>query len=457
MEEFNCRTIPGAEPDLPALPHSDEAEQQIIGRLVLDNEAWIEVSDIISVEDFFQGIHRLIFRHIINLLDKGMVADVVTIFDSMQRSHGIDPTEENEYLKRIVDNTPCTSRIRHYVDIVRDNSIRRSLIDACDVTKRNALQPLGRDAKQILDEAQARIFCLGEETVRSRVPVTSLSGALGQISERVREQSDCNSIATGFIDLDNMISGLQRGDLIAIAGPPGVGKTALSLNITEHVSLDLGLPVLIFSLKFSVHQLALRFLASKARVDLAKLKSAALNDEDWSELSPALDQLRSAKVFINQDGMIDPVALRACARRVHRHCNGLGLIVIDSLQRIGGHQVAVNRQDELRSISQMLKALAKELNVPVIVLSQLPRKFDKGSEQPLANLDLRDLGAIDQIADLVMLLYRDEYDLAKASMDEAVTQVRICKNRNGPTCDLGLVFAKKYCRFENMDRADTSD
>jgi len=190
MEKSSHRTIPGVEPDSRALPHSDEAEQQIIGRLLLNNEAWIEVSDMISVDDFFQDIHRVLFRHISNLLDKGTVADINSVFVSMQELHGIDPTEEIAYLKDVIDNTPCTSRIRHYVDIVRDNSIRRSLIDACDVTKRNALQPLGRDAKQILDEAQARIFCLGEETVRSRVPVSSLSGALGQISERVREQSD---------------------------------------------------------------------------------------------------------------------------------------------------------------------------------------------------------------------------------------------------------------------------
>lgn len=438
------------------LPHSIEAEQQIIGSLLLDNEVWIEIFDLISAEDFFQESHRCIFRHIIKLLESGVAADVGSVLDSLLRSRENGEAGGLPYLDELVRNTPSTRHIRSCVDIVRDNAVRRSVIGVCDVVTGLALKP-GHDTKQLIDEAQAHIFALSEGGAKYiPTPIETLSGALGQVVERGRERSDRNHIATGFIDLDNLTSGLKRGDLITIAGFSGVGKTALAMNIAANVGVDLGLPVLIFSLELSVHQLALRFLASKAQVDLAKLKSSTLNDDEWGKVHLELDQLRSVKVFINHTGFNNPVLLRACARRVNRRCKGLGLIVIDGIQMIGSPQLSGNYADKLCLISQMLKALAKELDVPVIVLAQLPRKLGEESEQLPAMSDLRELGALDQVADLVMLVHRDEHDLKKETMNKAITEVRISKNCNGPTGEFSLVFSKSHCRFENMERGERS-
>jgi replicative DNA helicase len=439
-------------------PHSIEAEQSVIGGLLLDNEAWIKVGDVITDRDFYRDDHRRIFRHITALLEKDRAADVVTVFESIEKSNETDQTGGLGYLGEIANATPSAANIRHYAAIVREKAILRSLISTCDDIAGQAFNSSGRDVEEILDDAERRIFEIAEARAHSRREMETLSGALGQAVDRISELLDRNNpdevtgIATGYIDLDNMTSGFQRGDMIVIAGRPSMGKTALAMNIAEHVAVDLGLPVLIFSLEMSAPQLALRFLSSRARVDLAKLRSAKLTDEDWDRVTVGLGHLHKTTVRIDENGMITANELRARARRVHRECKGLGLIVIDYIQMIASPQMNENRANELGGITRLIKGLAKELNVPVVALSQLSRKVEERTDKRPMMSDLRESGAIEQDADLIMLIYRDDYYTKEMSKEPGVTEVIIGKHRNGPTGDVRLAFLKEYCRFENLAR-----
>ena len=439
-------------------PHSVEAEQSVLGGLLLDNEAWIKVGDLITDRDFYRDDHRRIFRHINGLLEKDRAADVVTVFESIEKSNEIDQAGGMGYLAEIANGTPSAANIRHYAEIVREKSVLRSLISACDDVASTALNSSGRDVDEVLDNAERRIFEIAEAGAHSRRKMETLSGALGQAVDRISilwDQGNTDrvtGIATGYTDLDNMTSGFQPGDMIVIAGRPSMGKTALAMNIAEHVGVDLHLPVLVFSLEMSAPQLALRFLASRARLDLSKLRSANLTNDDWAKLTEGLRVLHNTKIHIDENGMITPNELRARARRVHRECKGLGLIVIDYIQMIVSPQNNENRATELGGISRLLKGLAKELNVPVVVLSQLSRKVEERTDKRPMMSDLRESGAIEQDADLIMLIYRDDYYTKEASREPGVTEVIIGKHRNGPTGDVHLTFLKEYCRFENLAR-----
>lgn len=441
-------------------PHSIEAEQSVIGGLLLDNEAWIKVGDVITDRDFYRDDHRRIFRHITGLLEKDRAADVVTVFESIERANEVDQTGGLGYLGEIANATPSAANIRHYAAIVREKAILRSLISSCDDIAGQAFGSR-RDVEDILDDAERRIFEIAEARTNSRRQMETLSGALGLAIDRISELYDRDNpdqvtgIATGYIDLDTMTSGFQRGDMIVIAGRPSMGKTALAMNIAEHVAVDLGLPVLIFSLEMSAPQLALRFLSSKARVDLAKLRSAKLTNDDWDRVTVGLGHLHKTTVRIDENGMITANELRARARRIHRECKGLGLIVIDYIQMIASPQNNENRANELGGISRLIKGLAKELDVPVIALSQLSRKVEERTDKRPMMSDLRESGAIEQDADLIMLIYRDDYYTKEMSKDPGVTEVIIGKHRNGPTGDVRLAFLKEYCRFENLARRGT--
>ena len=444
--------------DLRLPPHSIEAEQSVIGGLLLDNEAWIKVGDLISDKDFYRDDHRRIYRHITQLLDRSRAADVVTVFASIEKSNEMDQTGGLAYLGEIANATPSAANIRHYAVIVREKSILRSLITACNDVAGAALNSRGLEVEDILDDAERKIFAIAENSARSNRQTATLSGALGEAIERISELFDRDNadavtgVSTGYIDLDSITSGFQRGDMIVIAGRPSMGKTALAMNIAEHVGVDLQLPVLIFSLEMSAPQLAMRFLSSRARVDLAKLRSGKLRDEDWDRLTVGLDRLHNTRIHIDEDGMITVNELRARARRIHRECKGLGLIVIDYIQMIAGTQSTENRANELAGISRLLKGLAKELDVPLIALSQLSRKVEeRGDKRPMMS-DLRESGAIEQDADLIMLIYRDDYYTKELSKEPGVTEVIIGKHRNGPTGDVRLTFLKEYCRFENLAR-----
>lgn len=439
-------------------PQSVEAEQCVLGGLLVDNDAWSRMGDVLTEQDFYRDDHRRIYRHIIRLMEKSQPADVITVSESIEATNETDQTGGLAYLGEIANSTPSAANIRYYAGIVRERAILRHLIRACDDISGLAFRTGGRDASDILDDAERRIFEIAVAGSRSRKGVIPIREALGEAVDRVSalydraNPQDVTGIATGYVDLDRMTSGLQPGDMVVVAGRPSMGKTALAMNIAEHVGVDLGLPVLVFSLEMSASQLALRFLASRARVDLAKLRQANLTDGDWDRLTEGLAKLHPAPIDIDENGMITVNELRARARRVHKQHGKLGLIVIDYIQLIATPQSADNRATELGAISRLIKGLAKELEVPVLVLSQLSRKVEERTDKRPMMSDLRESGAIEQDADLIMMLYRDDYYTKEMSKEPGVTEVIIGKHRNGPTGDVKLTFLKEYCRFESLAR-----
>ena len=435
-------------------PHSIEAEQALIGGLLLDNTGWDRIADAVSEGDFYRDDHRRIFRHIGKLCQMAKAADVVTVFESIEKSNEVDQTGGLSYLAEIAHSTPTAANIRRYAEIVRERSVLRKLVTVGDEIAGQALNPAGRDVRDLLDEAERRIFEIAEAGALSSqgfVPIQPLVGEVVQQIEMLLardSQSDITGLPTGFTDLDKLTSGLHPGDMIVVAGRPSMGKTAFALNIAEHVGVDLRLPVAIFSLEMSGPQLATRFLSSVGRIDQSKLRNGKLTDEDWDRLTHALGKLHDAPIHIDETGAINPTELRARARRLHRQCGKLGLIVIDYLQLMSTGRNVENRATELSEISRSVKALAKELQVPIIALSQLSRKVEERNDKRPLMSDLRESGAIEQDADIIMMMYREEY-YNKDTQDKGSAEVIIGKHRNGPTGTVRLTFLGEYTKFQN--------
>lgn len=445
-------------PNIPLMPHSIEAEQSVIGCLLLDNETWNEVCELISGPDFYLDDHRCIFQHIAALMKKDVPANVASVFESIQISGEAYQTGGESYLKEIANTPQAVANIRYNALIIKEKSMLRSLIGACDEIARTALNGGERDCGQILDEAASRIFEIVEANPRSRWKLETLSDALDGAMAQIKKlgaystRNAVTGIATGYIDLDKITSGLQRGAITVIAARPRMGRLPLAIGIAEHVGFDLCLPVIIFSLDTSAQQLALRFLSSRARVNLARLRSDHLTEEDEAKLTSACEQLHDAKIYIRENDRITFPELRAQARRLHRKCMGLGLVVIEDIQMIASLQTTENRANELQNISYQLADLAKELDVAIIVLSDLPKEVEKRPDKRPLMSDLRDLRGIEKGADLVLLLYRDEYYTGVQSKCPGVTEVYIGKHRNGRAGDLRLIFQEEYCRFDNLVR-----
>lgn len=451
------QTPPTADAEVAALrlpPHSVEAEQSLIGGLLLDNSAWDRVADIVSESDFYRDDHRRIFRHIGKLVQRGRPADVVTVYESIEQSNEIDQTGGLAYLGEIANSTPSAANIRRYAEIVRERAILRQLVSVGDEIAGNALNPAGRDVKQILDDAERKIFEIAESGQRDKGGFVPIQPLLGEVVERMEallardNPSDISGLPTGFIDLDGMTSGLQGGDMIVVAGRPSMGKTAFALNIAEHVGVVLRQPVAIFSLEMSGPQLAARFLSSVGRLDQSKLRNGRLNDDEWGRLTEALGRLHEAPIHIDETGAINPTELRARARRLHRQFGKLGLIVIDYLQLMSASGYGENRTTEISEISRSIKALAKELQVPIVALSQLSRKVEERIDKRPLMSDLRESGAIEQDADIIMMMYREEYYKADTP-NKGVAEVIIGKHRNGPVGTVKLTFINEFTRFEN--------
>ena len=448
---------PQPDPQLVALklpPHSIEAEQSLIGGLLLDNTAWDRVGDAVSESDFYRDDHRRIFMHIRKLVETGRPADVVTVFESIDKSNEVDQTGGLSYLGEIANNTPSAANIRRYAEIVRERAVLRKLVTVGDDISASALSPAGRDVKQLLDLAEQKVFEIAETGNRNAMGFVSIRPLLGEVVERVQQlydrddPSDITGTPTGFTDLDRMTSGLQPGDMIVIAGRPSMGKTAFALNIAEHIGVDIGLPVAIFSMEMSGPQLAMRFLSSVARIDQTKMRSAKLSDEDWDKMTVALGKLHDAPIHIDETGAINSTDLRARARRLHRQCGKLGLIVIDYLQLMSSTKDGENRATEISEVSRSIKALAKELQVPILALSQLSRKVEERNDKRPLMSDLRESGAIEQDADIILMMYREEY-YKPDTQEKGVAEVIIGKHRNGPTGVVKLTFLGEYTKFVN--------
>ena len=435
-------------------PHSIEAEQSLIGGLLIDNAAWDRIGDVVRETDFYRDDHRRIFRHIGKLIQNGRPADVVTVYESIEASNEVDQTGGLAYLGEIANSTPSASNIRRYAEIVRERAILRQLVTVGDEIAGNALNPAGREVKTLLDEAEQKIFQIAEAGNRNNGGFVAIQPLLGEVVERMESllardsQSDITGVATGFVDLDRMTSGLQPGDMIVVAGRPAMGKTAFALNIAEYVGVEQRLPVAIFSLEMSGPQLATRFLSSVGRIDQSKLRTGRLTDDEWDRMTVALGKLHEAPIHIDETGAINSTDLRARARRLHRQFGKLGLIVIDYLQLMSSNRDGENRATEISEISRSIKALAKELQVPIIALSQLSRKVEERNDKRPLMSDLRESGAIEQDADIILMMYREEY-YKPDTQDKGTAEAIIGKHRNGPVGTVRLTFIGEYTRFEN--------
>jgi replicative DNA helicase len=436
-------------------PHSVEAEQSLLGGLLLDNAAWDRVADLVSEVDFYRDEHRRIFQHIARLMELGKPADVVTVFESLDKSGDAQNAGGLAYLGELANNTPSASNIRRYGEIVRERAILRKLVTVGDSIAAGALAPAGRDASLILDEAESKILAIRDEGARQEAGFIAIQPVLSQVVERIQELYDRDSpasvtgVPTGLADLDKLTSGLHGTDMIIVAGRPGMGKTSFALNIAEAVALEAQLPVAIFSMEMPATQLVMRFISSVGRLDQHRLRTGQLNDDEWQRLSYSLGKLHEAPIFIDETPGLNPIDLRARARRLHRQHGGkLGLIIIDYLQLMTSHKESDNRAAELSEISRSVKGLAKELNVPIMALSQLNRSLEqRADKRPMAS-DLRESGALEQDADIIMFVYRDEI-YNPDTQDKGKAELIIAKHRNGPTGMVPMTFIGEYTRFEN--------
>ncbi|MDR1350172.1 MAG: replicative DNA helicase [Zoogloeaceae bacterium] len=440
-------------------PHSIEAEQSVLGGLLLDNTVWDRLSDQIADTDFYRDEHRRIFRQISVLLGANQPADVLTVAEALEDSGESAHTGGLAYLGELANNTPSAANIVRYAEIVRERATRRKLVAIADEIAAQALNPMGRDTQELLDDAEARILEIAEKGARSNDSFIHIQPLLTQVMEHMQELSDNDNpdnvtgVRTGFADLDDKMSGLQHDDLIVVAGRPSMGKTAFALNIAEHVAAREGLPVGVFSMEMGGAQLALRMLASSARVDSQKLRTAKLNDDEWDRIASAMNRLYSAPLYIDESGGLNPYELRSRARRLHRAQGSLGLIVIDYIQLMSSARQNENRATEVSEISRAIKSLAKELKVPIIALSQLSRKVEERTDKRPLMSDLRESGAIEQDADVIIMLYRDDYYNKEKSQYPGTAEAIIGKQRNGPTGTVRLAFLGEYTRFENLARS----
>ena len=436
-------------------PQAVEAEQSVLGGLLLDNTAWDRVADVVTGADFYRADHRTIFQHIGDLIEGGKPADSLTVAESLERSGKLVDSGGHSYLGSLAANTPSAANIRRYAEIVRERAIMRQLAAVGTEIVDAAFSPMGKTAAQMLDEAEGRVFEIAEAGARGRNGFVSIDDLAAKVVTRMDElyhsenPSDITGIPTGYADLDRMTSGLQPSDLIIVAGRPSMGKTAFALNIAEYVALDFGLPVAVFSMEMSGEQVAMRLLGSVARVSQHKIRTGRVEEDDWSRVTKGLERLQNASIFIDDSGALNPLELRARARRLYRTCGKLGLIVVDYLQLMSGSRAdSENRATELSEISRSLKALAKELNVPIVALSQLNRSVESRTDRRPMMSDLRESGAIEQDADLIMFIYRDEV-YHPESPDKGRAEIIIGKQRNGPIGMKKLTFIGEFTRFEN--------
>lgn len=436
-------------------PHSIEAESSVLGGLLLDNAAWDRVSDLLNDGDFYRYEHRLVYGAMAALINASKPADVITVFEHLQSQGKAEEIGGLAYLNSLAQYVPSAGNIRRYAEIVRERAILRKLVTASDEIATNAFNPKGRPVAAILDESEQKIFNIGEEGSRMKRGFQAMDSLVVDLLDRVQEMADnpndITGVPTGFYDLDRMTAGLQPGDMVVLAARPSMGKTAFAINIAEHVALNEGLPVAVFSMEMGAAQLAVRIVGSIGRIDQGHLRTGKLSDEEWPRLTEAIEKLRNISLHIDETAGLTASELRANARRLARQCGKLGLIVVDYLQLMSGSGGDnENRATELGEISRGLKMLAKELGCPVIALSQLNRSVETRPDKRPMMSDLRESGAIEQDADIIMFIYRDEYYTKDACKEPGVAEIIIAKQRNGPTGVVKLAFLNKLTRFENL-------
>lgn len=433
-------------------PHSTEAEQSLLGGLMLDQRAWDNVADAVGVEDFYRSDHRLIFTSIATLVERDQPPDAVTVTEHLERSGKLEAAGGLDYIARLVEETPSAANVRAYAEIVREHAMLRQLIEIGGDIAASAHDSEGRSVAELVDVAEQRVFEIADRGNRRGAGFKRLRdvlpGTIDRIDELSHSDADITGVPTGFAEMDRMTAGLQRGDLVIIAGRPSMGKTTLAINIAENAAIGNKLPAAIFSMEMSAEQLTFRMISSIGLVNQANLRRGKLNDEDWSRIDSAVSMMQSAPIYIDDSAGLTPTEVRARARRLKREHGGLGLIVVDYLQLMQVAGTAENRATEISEISRSLKALARELDVPVVALSQLNRSVEqRGDKKPVMS-DLRESGAIEQDADLIVFIYREEvYD--KETPRKGVADIIIGKQRNGPVGDFRLTFLGEFTKFEN--------
>ena len=433
-------------------PHSIEAEQAVLGGAFLDKEAWDKVVERVREEDFYRKDHRIIFRAISALSEDGQPYDIVTVAEWLENHQLLDDAGGMRNLAALAENTPSASNINAYADIVRKRSILRQLISATADINDTVFNPQGRSSEQILEFAEQTVFEIAENENRGRKSYQEikefLKEALNRVDELFHKDSPITGIATGYEDLDIKTAGFQRSDLIIVAGRPSMGKTAFAVNIAENAAIKGQHSVAIFSMEMPGEQLAMRMMSSLGRIDQHKVRTGKLDDDDWPRLTSAVGMLQETRMFIDDTPALTPAELRARCRRISRE-HGLDLVVVDYLQLMQVAGTNENRATEISEISRSLKAMAKELKVPVIALSQLNRSLESRTDRRPVMSDLRESGAIEQDADVILFIYRDEvYD--EESNDKGIAEIIIGKQRNGPIGKVKLAFRGQYTRFENL-------
>ncbi|MFZ2315558.1 MAG: replicative DNA helicase [Gammaproteobacteria bacterium] len=435
-------------------PHSIDAEQSVLGGLMLDNRAWDIIADKLKEPDFYRNEHRLIFRAMARLVEHSKPLDVITVSEALREMHDLDPAGGEVYLFELANNTPTAANIGAYADIVRERSVLRQMIGAASDIAESAFNAQGRSITDLLDAAERAVFSISEQGSRAGGPVNVkeyLAKTMDKIDTLFHSNNPITGIPTGYHDFDDMTSGLQSSDLVIIAGRPSMGKTTFAMNIAEHVAIKSRAPVLIFSMEMPGEAIVMRMLSSLCRIDQLRIRTGKLADEDWPRISSTVSMLTDAPLYIDDTPALSPAEMRARSRRLAKEHGQLGLIVVDYLQLMQVPGNNENRTAEISEISRSLKSLAKELKVPVIALSQLNRGLEQRPDKRPVMSDLRESGAIEQDADLIVFIYRDEV-YNDASPDKGTAEIIIAKQRNGPIGKLRLTFMGQYTCFENFIR-----
>jgi replicative DNA helicase len=432
-------------------PHSIEGEQAVLGGLLLSSRAFDQVADIVTEPDFYREDHRLIFRAISELNNRGRPCDAVTVTEWFESRGLVDQIDGGGYISQLASNTPSAANVRAYAEIVRERSILRQLVDVGAEITSGAFASDGRNSRELLEEAERKVFAIADQDLRTGATFVAIQEAIREAIEKLQElaehEGDITGIPTGFKDFDEKTAGLQDSDLIIVAGRPSMGKTTLAMNIAENAAIKHEKPVAIFSMEMSAQQLVRRMFSSLGQIDQNKLRSGNLDDLDWPKLTSAMNLLHKSHIFIDETPSLSPAELRARARRLKRE-HDIGLIVVDYLQLMAVPGTRENRATEIAEISRSLKAIAKELHLPVIALSQLNRALEQRPNKRPVMADLRESGSIEQDADLIVFIYRDEV-YNEDSPEKGKAEIIIGKHRNGPTGTVVLTFQGHWLRFLN--------
>ncbi len=433
-------------------PHSTEAEQSLLGGLMLDQRAWDQVADVISADDFYRHDHRLIFETIGTLAERDQPADAVTVSEQLEREGELAAAGGLDYLAQLVQETPSAANIRAYGKIVRQRAMLRDLIQIGGDIASSAHESEGRSVEELVDLAEQKVFDIADRGQRRgqgfRPLKEIVSDSIDRLDKLSRAEGDITGIPTGYTEMDEKTAGLQRGDLIVIAGRPSMGKTSLAINIAENAAIGHQIPTAIFSMEMSAEQLSFRMIGSIGRVNQSHLRTGNLSEDDWPRINSAVSMMSNAPIYIDDAPALTPTEVRARARRLKRK-NELGLVVVDYLQLMQVAGTSENRATEISEISRSLKALAKEIDIPVIALSQLNRSVEQRADKRPVMSDLRESGAIEQDADVIVFIYREEvYD--KETPRKGIADIIIGKQRNGPIGEFRLTFMGEFTKFENL-------